>query len=55
VQVLERLVAGAKFDIPLRDTGRFVHCYPPENLKPYVIAYPVRSSKTILKSHSCRA
>jgi hypothetical protein len=39
VQILERLVAGAEFDVPFRpDAGCFVHCCPPENLKPYVIA-----------------
>ncbi len=54
VQVLERLVAGAEFDVPFRPEC-FVHCYPPENLKPYVIGYLVRPSKTILKSHSCEA
>src|SRR5207248_7161924 len=54
VQVLEQLIAGAEFDVPLRPDP-FVHCCPPENLKPYAIAYPVRGSKTILKSHGCEA
>ena len=56
VQVLECFVAGAEFDVPLRlDAGRVIHCCPPENLRPYLIAYRVRPSKTILKSHGCEA
>jgi len=39
MQILERLGAGAELDVPFRlDAGCFVHCYPPENLKPSLIA-----------------